>query len=107
MIREGSDIRETLLDTTGDGRIDQREIHIDGRPARIEIDTTGNGVPDVIQTLDQNGRVIGQDEDTDGDGRIDRRFEGDQPIPIEGSPPVPERFPKNDCGQFDSFWKNH
>jgi hypothetical protein len=107
VFRKGSEIAETQLDTRGDGRTDQREIYRSGRRIRVDLDTTGDGVPDVIQALNPDGSILRQDEDSDGDGRIDRRFENDLPVSLEDSPPVPTRWKRPDCGRFDAFWKNH
>jgi hypothetical protein len=97
-------VTEVLIDTTGDGIADTREVHRDGKRVRIDADTNGDRKPDVVQTL-SNGGPSRQDEDLDFDGVVDRRFVGEtlvEPAPntrIEG-----EAFGKLGCGSFHRFW---
>jgi hypothetical protein len=94
---------ESLLDSAGRGRAGQRDVYENGVQVRIDLDTDADGQPDVIQYL-RGESVVRQDEDSDHDGVIDRRFEGDRPLPIDGRPSVPGELPKLDCGKFDPFW---
>jgi hypothetical protein len=95
---------EALVDTTGNGVADTREVYQGGEILRVEIDTNNDRAPDIVQTTLPGG-VSRQDEDADFNGTIDRRFDGDALIEsatgtkIEGS-----RFGTLDCGGFDSFW---
>jgi hypothetical protein len=82
---------------------DTREVYQDGNRVRVDADTNGDGKPDVIQTL--SGPAPVQDEDTDFDGVIDRRFQGDQLVPLSGRVEVKAAgFGKLGCGSFDPFW---
>jgi hypothetical protein len=46
--------------------------------------------------------VVRQDEDSDYDGLLDRRFEGE--AESELSTPAPPALPALDCGGIDRFW---
>ena len=71
---------------------------------RVEADTNHDHEPDVVQIFDGDGLRY-QDEDTDGDGVVDRRFEGDKSVPVPPGTTIPrEAFTRLDCGSFDSFW---
>ena len=71
---------------------------------RREADTNGDRKPDVVQTY-RDGAVTHQDEDTDFDGVVDQRFEGQTPIAVaEGTAVDAESFSKIDCGSFHRFW---
>jgi hypothetical protein len=104
--RDGEQLSETLLDTSGNGRADQRDIYLAGRRARLEIDTNGDGRPDVVQHLEGDD-IRRQDEDSNYDGVMDRSFEGQTPVSVEGSPEAPRKLPNLECGGFDPFWKSH
>jgi hypothetical protein len=46
-----------------------------------------------------------QDEDTNGDGVIDQRFEGKKAVPVPAGTKAPQgAFARLDCGSFDGFW---
>jgi len=108
ILREGDALSETILDLDQDGQGDQRDVYGQGRRTRVEIDTNADTRPDVVQTLDEDGEtVMQQDEDSDYDGRMDRRFVGDQPAELPDRPAAPGKLPSLDCGRFDSFWNNH
>jgi hypothetical protein len=100
----GSEIVEALIDTTGNGVVDTREVYEDQERVRMDIDTNGDRKPDVtITTLP--GGVSRQDEDTDFDGIVDLRFDGDMPVDIAaGTKLAGDKFPNLDCGSFDRFW---
>ena len=53
----------------------------------------------------QGEEVARQDEDSDFDGIIDLRFDGDTSVPVEGQPEAPANLSKLECGTFHSFWK--
>jgi len=106
LLREGDAIVESLLDSDGNGRADQREIYRGGKRVRVELDTNGSGRPDVVQHL-EGENVVRQEEDSDHDGRLDRAFEGQKPVPMANEAKAPPPLPKLDCGRFDVFWKNH
>jgi hypothetical protein len=111
LFREGDVLRETWLVSqpgqASDPRADQRDIYKDGQRVRVEIDTRGQGRPDVVQYLDADERVVRQDEDSNHDGRLDLRFENDQPVPVANPPEAPPALQKLDCGGFDRFWDSH
>ena len=46
-----------------------------------------------------------QDEDSDFDGVIDLRFDGDTQVAVEDEPEAPAALSKLECGTFHSFWK--
>jgi hypothetical protein len=98
-------VSEVLLDTTGSGYADTRQILSDGKIVRVEADTNRDHRPDVVQTYDASGTLRYQDEDTNGDGIVDRRFEGGKSVPVPPGATIPrDPFPKLDCGSFDGFW---
>ncbi len=68
---------EVLVDTTGNGVADTREIYENGDRIRLEVDTNDDRRPDVVQAVGEGGLPL-QDEDVDFDGVVDRRFQGDQ-----------------------------
>ncbi len=111
LFRDGDRLRETWLVSqpgqSSDPRADQRDIYKDGQRVRVEIDTRGQGRPDVVQYLDADERVVRQDEDSNHDGRLDLRFENDQPVPVADPPEAPPALQKLDCGGFDRFWDSH
>ena len=82
---------------------DEREIYENGERVRIETDTQGDHRPDVVMQM-KGDEVVRQDEDTDFDGVIDQRFDGETPVPVEGKPAAPAALPKLECGRFHSFW---
>jgi len=100
----GDDLRSTLIDTDGDGRGDERELYENGARVRIETDTNGDHRPDVVMYM-QGEEVTRQDEDSDFDGIIDLRFDGETPVTVEGKPEAPAVLPSLECGTFHSFWK--
>jgi hypothetical protein len=51
------------------------------------------------------GQMTRQEEDHDGDGVADARFEGDQAASVPPGTKLPgARFSKLDCGRFSRFW---
>jgi hypothetical protein len=60
-------------DDDGDGVPERAEALRDGIVVRIEADSDGDGRPDRWQALDR-GRLVSEELDTDGDGRPDRRL---------------------------------
>jgi hypothetical protein len=111
VFRDGSELRETWTvsaSSTGDDpRADQRDIYEGGRRARVEIDTQGDGRPDVVQYLDENEDVVRQDEDSNHDGRLDLRFEGGRALAVDEPPSSPPALERLGCGAFDRFWDTH
>ena len=58
----------------------------------------------MVQQLDGE-TITQQDEDTDFDGVLDRRFRGDTPADIPADTPAPPAYGELQCGGFDStFW---
>ena len=53
----------------------------------------------------QGEEVARQDEDSNFDGILDLRFEGETAVAVEGKPEAPAALPKLECGDFHSFWK--
>jgi len=70
---------------------------------RLDADTNGDRKPDVIQYFSGNA-VVRQDEDTNFDGVIDRRFENGKPVALSGQTAVPPPLGALDCGEIDRFW---
>jgi len=60
-------------DDDGDGLPERAEVLENGAVVRIEMDSDRNGKPDRWQTW-QGGRLVSEELDTDGDGRPDRRL---------------------------------
>ncbi len=60
-------------DDDGDGVPERAEVLKDGIVVGIEIDSDRNGKPDRWQTWER-GRLVGEELDTDGDGKPDRRL---------------------------------
>ena len=60
-------------DDDGDGVPERAEVLKDGAVVGIEIDSDRNGKPDRWQTWER-GRLVGEELDTDGDGKPDRRL---------------------------------
>jgi hypothetical protein len=95
---------EVLVDTTGNGIADQREVYQGGARVRLDADTNDDRRPDVVQSVATSGLPL-QDEDVDYDGTIDRRFEGDQVVELSNGHKIPgEPFGRIDCGSFHRFW---
>ena len=94
---------ELLIDTTGNGVADTREIYSGGNITRVEVDTNKDRKPDVVQSTGPGG-VSRQDEDTDFDGIIDRRFDGEKLAEVPAGLAAGEDFGKLDCGSFNGFW---
>jgi antitoxin component YwqK of YwqJK toxin-antitoxin module len=65
----------TKKDINGDGIFDIKQEIRDGVLYRVEMDTTGDQMPDLWQALDKNGKVEKYVMDTDGDGIMDVRVE--------------------------------
>ena len=111
VFREGDIPRETWSVSTEapgqDPRADRRDFYQAGRLVRAEIDTRGDGRPDVVQTMGDDETVLRQDEDSDGDGRLDLRFENGRSVPVSDPPEAPKPLEKLDCGGFDRFWDTH
>jgi len=49
--------------------------------------------------------VAQQDEDTDFDGIIDRRFRGTAEATVPEGTKAPPALGKFECGSFDRFWR--
>jgi hypothetical protein len=97
-------IAELLVDTTGDGIADQREVHRNGSLVRLEVDTNGDRKPDIIQSTGSDG-VVRQDEDTDFDGIVDQRFDGEAAVDVPaGTQIAGAEFGNISCGSFYSRW---
>ncbi len=100
----GGVVVEALIDTTGNGVADNREVYEGGARVRTDIDTNNDRKPDVTISTAPSG-ASRQDEDTDFDGIIDQRFDGDTPIDIPaGTKLAGEKFGRLDCGSFHGFW---
>jgi hypothetical protein len=101
----GGVITELLIDTTGNGYADTRQVlSKSGDVVRVEADTNGDHKPDVVQTY-QGGALVFQDEDTNFDGKIDQRFKGTAPVAVPAGAKIEDApFEKLDCGSFDRFW---
>jgi antitoxin component YwqK of YwqJK toxin-antitoxin module len=100
----GGVVVEALIDTTGNGVADNREVYEGGERVRMDVDTNNDRKPDVTITAGPGG-VSRQDEDTDFDGIVDLRFDGDTPVDIPaGTKLAGEKFGKLDCGSFHRFW---
>jgi len=98
---------EALIDTTGNGVGDTREVYEGGQRVRTEVDTNNDRKPDVVVSVGPGG-VSRQDEDTDFDGVVDHRFDGDTPVDFPAGTKLPDKpFGKLDCGSFHSFWWKH
>jgi hypothetical protein len=98
---EGGLVVRVLLDQNGDGIAEQLEHYEGGVRVGLEADTNGDRRPDVVQVV-AGGEVVRQDEDSDYDGTMDRRFEGE--AQSELSAPAPPELPALDCGGVDRFW---
>ena len=95
---------EALIDTTGNGVADNREVYEGGERVRTDVDTNNDRRPDVAIAAAPGG-VSRQDEDTDFDGIVDLRFDGDTPVDIPaGTKLAGEKFGRLDCGSFHRFW---
>jgi len=94
---------EALIDTTGNGVADTREVYQGGNRVRVEVDTNDDRRPDVVQSLAPGGQPR-QDEDTDFDGVIDRRFDGDALVDVPAGTKVGPKFGELGCGSFHAFW---
>jgi len=71
---------------------------------RIDVDTNGDRKPDVVQHLSNGGPPV-QDEDSDFDGMVDNRFEGEQLVELTSATPIEgDAFGKLDCGSLNRFW---
>ena len=77
----GGVVVEALIDTTGNGVADNREVYEGGERVRMDVDTNNDRRPDVTIAAAPGG-VSRQDEDTDFDGIVDLRFDGDTPVDI-------------------------
>ena len=103
-ILEGGMVVEVLVDTTGNGVADVREVYQNGQRIRLDADTNGDRMPDVVQSVAANGASV-QEEDVDFDGQIDHRFEGDQPVELSNGHRIQgEKFGRVGCGSFHRFW---
>ena len=94
---------EVLIDSTGNGYADTRDVYEDGTRVRSEVDTNDDRSPDVIQALGPGG-VPRQDEDTDFDGLVDLRFDGEELVEVPAGTKVGAKFGKIGCGSFHRFW---
>jgi len=73
------------IDTTGDGKIDERVFYKNGRPKRAEKDTNGDGIKNAFLTYDNNGKLSKIETDINGDGKIDERvyYKDGKPVKAE------------------------
>ncbi len=99
----GGVVVEVLSDSTGDGIADTREVYENGQRVRVEVDTNGDRKVDVMQSVTEAGVAV-QEEDTDFDGRIDRRFEAEELVASNNGIPLGADFGQIGCGSFDRFW---
>jgi hypothetical protein len=104
LVRAGA-VNEILIDTSGDLWADTRQVlGSDGSLARLDADTNGDRKADVVQVF-KGGALAYQDEDTDNDGVIDQRFEGNTPVAVPaGTKVTSAKFGKLGCGSFNRFW---
>ena len=111
VFRDGEELREAWLVTRpgpgDDPKAGQRDFYRAGQRVRVEIDTRGDGRPDVVQYLGEGERVMRQDEDSNQDGRLDLRFENDVPVAVDAPPEGPAPLERLGCGKFDRFWATH
>jgi hypothetical protein len=100
----GGVVVEALIDTTGNGVADNREVYEGGERVRTHVDTNDDRKPDVTITA-MPGGISRQDEDTDFDGIVDLRFDGDTPVDIPaGTKLAGKKFERLNCGSFHRFW---
>jgi antitoxin component YwqK of YwqJK toxin-antitoxin module len=96
-----------LDDSTGDGFADRRQIYEQGELVWVEADTNGDRRPDVWLRY-EGGVPKTQDEDSDYDGRIDQRFDlaTEEALPLETpvEPESSEKFGKIRCTGFSELW---
>ena len=70
----------------------------------MDADTDNDHRPDVVQTYEGDA-LLHQDEDTNGDGVVDQRFEGKRSVTVPpGTAISGDRSRRLDCGGFDGFW---
>jgi hypothetical protein len=102
---DGGQVTEVLIDSSGKGVADTRQVLRGGQLAELHADTNGDMKPDVVQYFDGE-KVRQQDEDTDFDGMVDQRFQGDKPVSVPAKTRLPgEPFAKLGCGTFHAFWR--
>ncbi len=94
---------EVLSDSTGNGIADTREIYENNQRVRVEADTNGDRKVDVVQSVTAAGVAV-QEEDTDFDGSLDRRFEDNQLVESTHGTRVGADFGPIGCGSFHRFW---
>jgi hypothetical protein len=100
----GGVVVEALIDTTGNGVADNREVYEGGERVRTDVDTNDDRMPDVTISAGPGG-ASRQDEDTDFDGIVDLRFDGDAPVDIPaGTKMAGEKLGNLNCGSFHPFW---
>ena len=91
------------------GFADQRQIFEEGTLLRVEADTNEDRMPDVWIRY-EGDRATVQDEDSDFDGKIDRRFDlaTNKPVPLSEplEPLSIERMRRIRCTGFNAFWKD-
>jgi hypothetical protein len=101
---QGGVVTEVLIDTTGNGVADTREVYRGEERVRVDVDTNGDRTPDIAQSSGPGG-VPRQDEDVDFDGVIDRRFDGDQLVDVPPGTKIPgAAFGRLGCDSFHGFW---
>ena len=101
---QGGVVTEVLIDTTGNGVADTREVYSGEAITRVDVDTNGDRKPDIVQSSGPGG-VARQDEDSDFDGVIDNRFDGDQLVDIPAGTKIQgAAFGPLGCASFHRFW---
>ncbi len=100
----GGEVVEAMIDTTGNLVADTREVYEGGALVRTDVDTNNDRRPDISISAGSKGASM-QDEDTDFDGSVDLRFDGDTPVDIPtGTKIAGGKFGNLDCGSFHRFW---
>jgi hypothetical protein len=103
LVQNGT-VTEVLIDSSGKGSADTRQVLRDGQLVELHADTNGDGRPDVVQYF-AGEEIRQQDEDSDFDGFVDQRFQGNQPVAVPANAKLAaEDFGKLGCGTFHAFW---
>ena len=90
---------EVLSDSTGDDIADTREIYENNQRVRLEVDTNGDRKVDVVQSVTAAGVAV-QEEDTDFDGSLHRRFEDNLLVESTNCPRLGADFGPIRSGSF-------